>query len=211
MSFIFEENEVNEGNGLVSNMHFSPHVSLVARATAAVALPAVTAVPGRAVVRHVGDCGSDANGPLVYGNGPALVPVPAVHVAEVAARRVRRWRRLGPPDRLKALGVALKAGVVSVRGRPSLLGLRLAVKAVASVKRGRDVKQGRGAELHRDGRLRYVPLVRVGLSGVEAGEAVGMPVVVWPLVHAGVAIGLDLLVAIPVGVVSPPGTRAAGR
>lgn len=57
----------------------------------------------------------------------------------------------------------------------------------------------------RDGRLRSVPVVRVGLSGVEAGEAVGVAVVVGALVQAGVAVGLHLLVAIPVGVVSSPG------
>lgn len=117
----------------MSDVCFSPHVSLVARSSAAaVALPAVAAVPGRAVVRDVGYCGSDAHGALVHGHGPPLVPVPAVHVAEVTARRVRRRRRLGPADRLEALGVALEARVVPVRSRPSLLRLRLAVKAVAS-------------------------------------------------------------------------------
>lgn len=62
-----------------------------------------------------------------------------------------------------------------------------------------------------DSPLRCVPVVRVGLSGVKASEAVGVPVVVGALVHAGVAIGLDLLVAVPVRVVSSPGTWAARR
>lgn len=138
MSFLFKGHKVIEANGLASNMHFSPYVSFVARSAtaAAVALPAVAAVPGRAVVRHVWYRGSDANGALVHGHGPALVPVPAVHVAEVAARRVRRWRRLGPADRLEALGVALEGRVVPVRSRPSLLRLWLAIKAVASVQTG---------------------------------------------------------------------------
>lgn len=61
-------------------------------------------------------------------------------------------------------------------------------------------------ESYRDGPLRCVPVVWVWLSGVKAGEAIGVPVVVGTLVHAGVAIGLDLLVAIPVGVVSSPVT-----
>lgn len=42
--------------------------------------------------------------------------------------------------------------------------------------------------LMRDGRPRSVPVVRVGLSGVEAVEAVGVPVVVGALMQAGVAI-----------------------
>lgn len=202
-----------KANGLVSNMNFSPHVSLVAgaAAAAAVALPAVAAVPGRAVVRHVGYRGSDAHGPLVHGHGPPLVPVPAVHVAEVAALGVRLWRRLSTADRLEALGVAVEGGVVPVGSRPGLLRLRLAVKTVASAKTGKwcQTRQRCWTRLRRPAEV--VPVVRVGLSGVEAGKAVGMAVVVWALVHAGVAVGLDLLVAIPVGVVSSPGTRAAGR
>lgn len=190
-------------------MRFSPYVALVTRSTAAVALPAVTAVSGRAVVLHVGYCGSDAHGTLVHGNWPPLIPVPAVHVTEVAARR---WRRLGPADWLKALWVTFEGRIVPVRSRPSLLRLRLTIEAVASAREGvklsnwTKVLNTADVRAHRGVPLRGVPVIRVGLSGVKAGKTVGVPVVVGPLVHADVAIRLDLFVAIPIGVISSAGT-----
>lgn len=68
----------------------------------------------------------------MHGHGPSLIPVPSVRVSEFVARGVRR---LSSADRFKVLGVALKAGVLSVRSGATLLHLRLALKPVPSEQR----------------------------------------------------------------------------
>lgn len=68
----------------------------------------------------------------MHGHGPSLVPVPAVCVTEFGTGRM--WW-LGSADRFKGLGVALKARVVSVRTRASLLYFWLTVEPVTSVQR----------------------------------------------------------------------------
>lgn len=104
-----------------------PHVSL-ARAHAALVLPAGLSVPSRAVVRHARHRGSGSHVAFVHGDGSPLLPVPAVRVVEVGPGRMRR---LGSPDRFKILWVALESRIVSVGSRAAFLFLWLAVKPVS--------------------------------------------------------------------------------
>lgn len=139
----------------------------------------MSSVSGRAVVRHARYCSSGSHGALVHVHGPPLVPVPSVRVSEFVARRMRR---LGPADRFKVLGVAIKAGVLSVRSGATLLYLWLTLKPVPSKQRRLKVGQSRPepelGQLRTPGSIClvspfgvkmsllvsiFVPVVRVGL------------------------------------------------
>lgn len=105
-----------------------PHISLIG-VYPAVILPSVPSIPRCAIVRHARHCTSCSHRAIVHGSGASVVSVPAVSVPKFSAWR---WWRLSSADRFKVFVVAIKAGAFSVRSRPTLLHLRLAVKPVSS-------------------------------------------------------------------------------
>lgn len=117
---------------LVLNDFFLPYISFVIYTT--IVLPSVPSIPGWAVVRHAWYWSSGSHGAVMHGHRSSLIPVPTVGVTQFATRRVRG---LGSADRFKVLGEALKARVVSVRSRTTLLYVWLTLKPVTSKQRSR--------------------------------------------------------------------------